>query len=210
MSSPFRASLERVLRAGLVLASIFLLGACESPKLEALPADAVLLAFGNSLTFGTGARPPQSYPAVLAELTGREVVNAGVPGEVSKSGLKRLPRLVERHEPDLVIICHGGNDMLRKLGEAQLEQNLRSMVTLLRERGVQVVMLGVPDPGLFLSSADLFERVAEDLDVPLENDVVPDLLGDNQFKSDQIHPNAKGYQRMAEAVNQLLIDAGAL
>lgn len=196
----------------LLFACIFLLStACDTgPKLDALAPDAVILAFGNSLTFGTGARPAQSYPAVLAELTGRDVINAGAPGEVSKTGLKRLPRWVERHEPDLVVICHGGNDLLRRLGDEQLEQNLRDMVMMLREGGIAVVMLGVPEPGLFLSSADVYEEVADDLDVPLEDDIVPDLLGDNQFKSDQIHPNAKGYRRMAEAVHQLLVDSGAL
>jgi len=196
----------------LLFACIFLLStACDTgPKLDALAPDAVILAFGNSLTFGTGARPAQSYPAVLAELTGRDVINAGAPGEVSKTGLKRLPRLVERHEPDLVVICHGGNDLLRRLGDEQLEQNLRDMVMMLREGDIAVVMLGVPEPGLFLSSADVYEEVADDLDVPLEDDIVPDLLGDNQFKSDQIHPNAKGYRRMAEAVHQLLVDSGAL
>ena len=61
-----------------------------------------------------------------------------------------------------------------------------------------------------LSAAEFYETVAEDLAVPADLDIVPDLLGDNRYKSDLIHPNAAGYARMAEAVETLLREAGAL
>ena len=69
-------------------------------------------------------------------------------------------------------------------------------------------MVGVPDPGLFLSTADLYAEVAEDLGVPLESDIVPELLGDNRFKADAVHPNAAGYTKLAEAIHELLRKTG--
>lgn len=201
-----------LIRAILVLWVLFVFQGCggNEASLPKLGPDDVILAFGNSLTFGTGAKREQSYPAVLQARIGRKVVNGGVPGEITADGLKRLPKMLERTNPKLVLLCHGGNDMLRKKGEKKAENNLREMIRIIRDSGAAVVMLGVPDPGLFLSTADFYKRVAKDLEVPIEAEIVPDLLGDNEFKSDHVHPNAKGYRRMAEAVEALLKEHGAL
>jgi len=195
-----------------VLLTAALLTCCgdDPPQLPKLPPDAVILAFGDSLTHGTGAKDYQSYPAVLAERTGLRVVNAGIPGEETDAGLRRLPNLLERYRPDLIVICHGGNDILRKRNPATTTANLREMIRLARERDVAVVMIAVPSVGLFLSPADLYEDIAEDLQVPSEDDILADILGDNHFKSDHVHPNAAGYARMAEAVQALLVERGAL
>ena len=191
-------------------AGVLLAGCGEEPSLDPLAPDAVILAFGNSLTYGTGAKAHQSYPAVLEELTGLTVVNAGVPGEQTNAGLERLPREVDNEAPDLVVLTHGGNDFLRKRPRTQTERNLRAMIEYLRGEGIPVVMLGVPDFGLLLSSADVYETVAEDLNVPLQDDIIPQLLRQNKYKSDQIHPNAAGYRKMAESVHALLVETGAL
>jgi lysophospholipase L1-like esterase len=200
------------LRYAAPLALALALAACggDDPSLPRLGPSDRILAFGNSLTHGTGAREGEGYPEVLAARIGREVVNAGVPGELSAEGLRRLPIELERAAPRLVVLVHGGNDMLRKKDLGAAEANLRRMVDTIRATGAAVVMLGVPRPGLLLSTADFYERVAEEMRVPIDTDVIPDLLGDNRYKSDAVHPNAAGYARMAEAVESLLREHGAL
>lgn len=64
------------------------------------------------MTFGTGAAPEESYLAVLERLVGRRVVNEGVPGEITDEGLERLPEVLKREKPTLLILCHGANDLL--------------------------------------------------------------------------------------------------
>lgn len=190
-----------------------LLAACSqpTPQLSPLAEDARLLAFGDSLTYGSGAPSGQGYPERLAVLSGRSVINAGKPGELSAQGLERLPGLLDLHRPQLLLLCHGGNDLLRKQPPAGIASNLERMVRLSRERGVPVVLLAVPRPALLgLESAELYGRLAEALQLPMEAGVIAEVLSDPALKSDRIHPNAEGYRRMAEAVFLLLQRAGAL
>ena len=201
------------LRLGIILIVILAAYGCSDqiPRLERIPENATVLAFGDSLTFGTGVKAEESYPAVLEQLTRRTVINAGNPGEVSKDGLQRLPDLLEEHRPKLVILCHAGNDMLRQYDLQQARQNLGDMIKLIHSYGADVVLLGVPKPKLLLlSSADFYLTLAEELNVPIEAEIIPTVLGNNALKSDQIHPNAAGYEQIANAVHDLLRKTGAI
>ena len=84
------------------------------------------------------------------------------------------------------------------------------MILMAREREIPVVMIAVPNLGLFLNPADFYEDIAADMQVPIEEDILADILGDNRYKSDHIHPNASGYARLAEAAQVLLVEHGAL
>jgi len=193
------------------LLAFFLLSACDrAPTLPKLNSHDVIVAFGDSLTHGTGANVHDAYPAVLAALTGRTVINAGVPGDSTSSGLERLPAVLDEHKPRLVLLCLGGNDMLRKQPEAATENNLRLLIKTIRASGAEVVLIGVPEPKLFGGTPDFYGRLAEDLKLPLEQDVFNEVLKDNHLKSDPIHANAAGYRMVAERLAEFLREAGAL
>jgi acyl-CoA thioesterase I len=182
----------------------------SSVRLPSLDKSATILAFGDSLTFGTGATPDQSYPARLSSLIGREIANHGVPGEISRDGLNRLAGVLDEVKPALLILCHGGNDFLRKLDGKETEANLRAMVKLARDRNIGVLLMATPKPGLILSVPDFYEKIGSELGVPVETAVLTKVLGDNGMKSDLVHPNAMGYSRIAEALAAALKRAGAL
>lgn len=187
--------------------------ACDQPEpmLSKLPDDAVILSFGDSLTYGTGASAEHDYPSVLAELTGFEVINAGIPGEVSDAGRQRLPELLDEYEPDLLVLIHGGNDILRKIPREQTRDHLKAMIAEARRRNIAVVLIGVPEFGLiFLHSAEMYAEIAQSEHLPIDLEVLPDILSDNGLKSDAIHPNDQGYQRLAEGIEALLHKHGAL
>lgn len=193
------------------LCALLLLAACDRPPtLPKLSSHDVIVAFGDSLTHGTGASTDTAYPAVLASLTGRTVINAGVPGDTTASALQRLPEVLAEHQPRLVLLCLGGNDMLRKQPEAATENNLRLLVRTIRASGARVVLIGVPEPKLFGGAPDFYARIAEDMQLPLEEDVFNDVLKDNSLKSDAIHANAAGYRVVAERLAEFLRETGAL
>jgi lysophospholipase L1-like esterase len=200
-----------VRRYFLVLLAVLLLAACErAPTLPKLSPHDVIVAFGDSLTYGTGASDDTSYPHVLATLSGHTVINAGVPGDTTATGLQRLPAVLAEYRPRLVLLCLGGNDMLRKQPEATTENNLRLLVQTIRSSGAEVVLVGVPEPKLFGGAPDFYARVAKDMQLPLEDDVFNEVLKDNRLKSDPIHANAAGYRIVAERLDALLKKAGAL
>jgi lysophospholipase L1-like esterase len=195
-----------------VAATALLLAGCGDrvPRVPAVGPDEVIVAFGDSLTYGTGAAESESYPAVLAQLIGRKVVRAGVPGEVTAQGLARVEQVIEAHRPALMIVCLGGNDMLRRVDDAQVRKNLGEIIRTIRERGIAVVLVGVPKPALITSAPAFYGELAKEFGIPYEGKVVTDVLYQLELKADPIHPNAKGYRRMAEAIAQLLKQAGAI
>jgi len=198
----------RALRWAVVVVLVF--GCAERPKLERLAPDAVVLAFGDSLTFGTGANEGESYPAQLERLIGRRVVRAGVPGEVSAQALARLPGALDEHAPRLLLLCIGGNDFLRRLGNEQAERNVREMVQLAKSRGVAVLLIGTPEPGFTVSPPAFYAGIAKEFRLPYEEGIIGEVLKDRTLKADPIHPNARGYRIIAERIAEQLKSHGAI
>jgi acyl-CoA thioesterase I len=196
----------------LSLLLLAVLAACgdAAPKIDRLAPGDAIVAFGDSITFGTGASESESYPAVLSTLISRPVVNSGVPGEVTAGGLARLPGVIEAHSPKLVLLCLGGNDMLRHHNEARTKSNLRAMIKMLKDKGISVLLIGVPKPSLITSAPEFYSEIATEFGIPYEAKIVTSVLYTPDEKADPIHPNAKGYRRMAEAIAALLKQSGAI
>jgi lysophospholipase L1-like esterase len=199
-----------VSRLILVLVVALAAGCGDKAKLSRLPGDAVVLAFGDSLTHGTGAAENESYPAQLEKLIGRRVVRAGVPGEVTAQALARLPSTLDEHAPRLLLLCIGGNDFLRRLGNSQAEANVREMVKLARSRGVEVLLIGTPEPGITVTPPAFYAGIAKQFTLPYEESVVGEVLRDSSLKSDPIHPNAQGYGVIAGRLAERLRRSGAI
>ncbi|NVJ60235.1 MAG: arylesterase [Gammaproteobacteria bacterium] len=192
-----------------VLFLTYLVGCERQPELLPLSPDATILAFGDSLTFGTGTQPENSYPSVLEQITGLTVLNSGVPGDTTTDGVSRIKSALSAN-PDLVILCLGGNDFLRKRNKLTMSQNLQQIVDDIRNSGAQVMMIAVPKPAIFLDDSEVLVEFAEQNNIPILKDTLTDLLSDEQYKSDAIHLNTNGYRILAESINQFLIDQGAL
>ena len=206
--------LKRLLFAALAAA---LLGGCAPPPapLPALKRGDVVLAFGDSLTHGTGASRGESYPAHLARIIGREVVSSGVPGEKSQGALRRFAAELRRVRPALVIVCTGGNDFLRKVDEQVTEDNIRQIAQIARRENIPLALIAVPRATplsyLFPSNHPMFARIAADLGLWLEDESLKTILASPDMTSaDTIHPNELGYLEMARAVAGVLKRAGAI
>ena len=168
-----------------------------------------ILAFGDSLTYGYNAKSAESYPAVLSKMTGLNVINEGIPAETSKDGLKRLPQLLEDPSLRLMILCFGGNDMMQQLSMDGLKKNLKTMIHMAKEKGIDVLLISVPNFTLLgLSPLSLYEEVADEESIPLISGLLADILSDPSRKSDQVHPNALGYKQMAETIYENLKENG--
>lgn len=201
----------RALQLLLIWFALALLAACERPpQLPRLNNGDVILAFGDSLTHGTGATRDSAYPAVLSQLTGHTVVNAGVPGETTSDGLARLPGVLSEVRPRIVLLCLGGNDMLRRQDVNNTEANLRRMIQAIRASGAGVVLIGVPEPKLFSGPPDFYEKLADEFSLPYEGEIFDEVLKTPRLKADPIHANAEGYKIVAERLAELLKKSGAV
>lgn len=194
----------------LQLLCVVTLASCGPVNLAPIPIDGTILAFGDSLTVGVGAEKSKSYPAVLAQLSGRHVINAGASGETTAQGLERLSGILDQSTPDLLILLEGGNDILRNQDLARTKQNLAEMIELAQSYGAVVVLIGVPEKRLFSDAAPLYEELAKEYGLVFEGELIASLLREPQYKSDMVHFNAQGYRQLAESIYQSLVERGAL
>ena len=208
---------EKRRRIVAAITAITVLAACgRSEKLGALPAGSVVLAFGDSVTFGTGAAPGQDWPTLLAELSGWRIVNAGVPGDTAEAARQRIDGLLAEHRPALVIVELGGNDFLRRRGQKLVKEDIRQILVGIRASGARAVLVSVPELSLLGAvtrrpdDAPIYAELAKEEKLPLIPDVFAGILARPELCADQIHPNAQGYRQMAEGVQAALKKTGLL
>ena len=219
MSALNRRAFVRQMAGGVVatslLAAIAGCGRKQAARAQLVPAGSTVLALGDSLTYGTGASPETAYPTVLAELSGWNVVNAGVSGNTSAQALELLPGLLAEHQPKLVIVSIGGNDFLRQLPEADTRANIIAICRQALGSGAQVLLVAVPKVSMVaalgqMSDHPLYADIAAELNVPLQREGWSKVLGDSKLRSDAVHANAQGYVQFAHSLHSTAVAAGLL
>ncbi len=194
----------------IIFIALLVLASCSNQQLPKLGESATILAFGDSLTAGVGVNREFSYPTVLANLTGLDVINAGVSGETTREGVARFKKLVEEHRPDLIILLEGGNDILRNFPEKETKANLASMISFAQQQAIPLVLIGVPKKSIFSSSADYYGELAESFGLVIDDQSIAKIIKNPPLKSDSVHFNRKGYETLANNIYQLLKSNGAV
>jgi acyl-CoA thioesterase-1 len=181
-----------------------------SPTPADLAGRPKIVAFGDSLTAGFGLEKSRSYPSVLQRLLDErgyhyEVVNAGVSGETSAGGVRRIDHALEG-DVALVIVELGGNDGLRGLPTKDLEKNLAAIVDKAKARGAKVLVAGMEAPPYLgdeytTEFRSIYTRLAKRENVPLMPFLLVGVAGDAELnQTDGIHPNVKGAEIVANNV----------
>lgn len=205
---------DSILRIIFLMAVIVLVAACGKVKEGAVLPGSRVLALGDSLTEGAGVTPREAWPNLLASQTGWVVINGGVSGDTSGAALQRLPALLVQHNPVLVLVALGGNDMLRHIPEEETIANLRQILILIKAHGAKAVLLGTPKPSVVgavfqnLSAPDFYRQVADEYQVPLIENEVADVLSDPLMKGDPLHPNASGHALLSKKIFEALKSIG--
>lgn len=206
----------------LVFCFVLIAVACDSDyRHNPLPSTSNVVILGDSLTYGTGASSGEDYASLLASNTGWNVINAGVPGNTSSDGLARLSQYLQAHEAgeqkiDLLIVELGGNDFLKHVPESETINNLKAILSQAKAKSIQTALIAIPEfspvGAAFgaLSDHPLYEKLAEETDTPLIEDLFSDVLAKNNLKADPIHPNAEGYRLVASELQEALTELGFL
>jgi lysophospholipase L1-like esterase len=162
------------------------------------PRYGTIICFGDSLTYGTGARKGMDYPAQLSKMIKKTVINAGVPGDTTASALRRLERDVLSKKPDVVLITLGGNDLKNGVARDQAFFNLKQIVVSIQKAGAGVIIGGIRIPLRDRGFAEGFRDLADQTGAVLIPNIFEGIMGNRDLMSDPIHPNEAGYGVMAE------------
>jgi len=157
-----------------------------------------IIAFGDSLTYGYGAAQEESYPYVLGEIIGRDIVNLGVNGNTAADGLARIDDLKD-YNPYMVLIEFGANDYMRKRPFDQTKQALSDIVDYVQDMGAIAVLVDTGGPGMG-QYTDYMKELSKQKQTLFVPAIMAGIFTDPSLKSDIIHPNAKGYKIVAERV----------
>lgn len=160
-----------------------------------------IIALGDSLTAGFGAPSGEDYPSKLSAMIGAPVLNAGVSGDTTEAALARLDADILSRDPRIVIVGLGGNDFMHGVAITSTEANLRIIIQKIHGAGAMVVLLGFSFPSISANYEKMYERLAREEQCLLIPHPLHGVLTDSALKSDEIHPNARGYQLMAERIS---------
>jgi acyl-CoA thioesterase I len=166
-------------------------------------AAATVVAFGDSLTFGTGTTGSNDYVSLLSGRTGVSIVNSGRPGETTASALTRLDTIVAR-DADIVIVLLGGNDVLQGVPTQQSVSNITTIVQRIRAGGAAVVLVGLGNGPPLDPFNGALPGLASQTSSILVPAVLEGIVGVPSLMADVIHPNNAGHAIMADRIEPAL------
>ncbi len=162
-----------------------------------------VVAFGDSLTAGYGAGRENSYPSVLAKRISRPVVNLGLSGDTGAAAPVRLEYVLEQN-PYMVLIEFGGNDFMRGVGLEETEKSIRQIVDAVQQAGAIAVLVDTGGYSQMARYTKLYKRIAKETGSVFVPGILDGIFHQNKYKSDQIHPNAAGYEIVADRVHKAI------
>ncbi len=174
------------------------------------------MAFGDSLTAGYRLPAQEAYPALLEQMLLKDgykvsVTNAGVSGDTTEQGLRRVDWALKQNKFDVVLLGLGANDGLRQLPVNNMQANLEQLIDKFKASGAKVLLLGMQlPPNLYRGYRGEFESAFKNIATKKAVPFYPFLLegvaaNSNLNLDDQIHPNAKGYEVIAQNVMKFLV-----
>lgn len=212
-----RSFMKNIFKMMIIASAVFFITACSGgrDKEQVLPIGSVVVALGDSITQGVGASSDTAWPTLLAQSSGWQVINAGVSGDTSAQALARLPELLQKHKPALVIVSIGGNDFLRRQPQSVTRANIDAILRTIKESGSRALLIGVPKLNLgaalgMLSDHELYEELAKAHKVSLLSGAWGEVMKESRLMSDQVHPNAQGYAEFAARLQKFLRKRGFL
>lgn len=162
-----------------------------------------VVAFGDSLTAGYGAGRENSYPSVLAKRISRPVVNLGLSGDTGAAAPVRLEYVLEQN-PYMVLIEFGGNDFMRGVGLDETEKSIRQIVDAVQQAGAIAVLVDTGGYSQMARYTKLYKQIAKETGSVFVPGILDGIFHQNKYKSDQIHPNAAGYEIVADRVHKVI------
>ena len=190
--------------AVIIAISVYVLsGDRPDPKNYALRSGPVI-AFGDSLVYGTGSTAGNDFVSKLSVMTNRSIENMGIPGDTTAQGLTRIDTVLER-KPAIVIVLLGGNDYLQRKPKEETFANLGVIIEKLKADDVAVILLGVRGGLLRDGFSEGFDALARQYDVAYVPNILDGVIGHRELMSDQVHPNDAGYAKIADRVYPTLM-----
>ncbi len=162
-----------------------------------------IIAFGDSLTAGTGSTAGHDYVSVLSQKIGQPIINLGHAGDTTADGLARLSEL-DNYKPKVVLLLLGGNDYLKRVPKEETFSNLAKIIQNIQSRGAVVLLLGIRGGILHDNFASEFEKLRDTYHTAYVSNVLAGLLGDNRYMYDEVHPNDAGYAIIANRIAPVL------
>lgn len=198
--------------AAILATGVGMIACSDEASGKRLPPNSKVIALGDSLTYGYSVSPDTAYPAVLAGMTGWQVINAGVNGNTSADVLARTDTIVAQN-PDLVLLGVGGNDVLRQINPVTTSANIIATIGKFKAANIPVILIAEPyfsSSILFGKASDnpIYKDIAKREEIPLYPKRWSEVISNDRLKSDQIHANAAGYRYFAEGLYAYLQEEG--